>query len=200
MSKPVWWIDEKGNPIEYASISAFQEALGISYKTALDWQKIGYKKVMERQASGHVRKTTIIAARLKPELPKPVKVNENCIVRVRHAELDRMLNYLAKTSHTTYQAAFEEFVIYIHDGYQWGQESHSILKQRLIERHNGHENGNGEAYEYRERNPVAAPEPRSRVQELLEPYIVELEGEVESLKAWKARMLKRLQSITNEGE
>lgn len=124
---------------------------------------------------GKPKGKTIVAARVKPELPKPQKVNANCIVRVRHPELDSALNYLAKTTGKTYQAAFEEFVIYIFEGHLWGQESFSILKSRLAK----HQNGASDSQEL----PMVEEKPRSRVAELLEPYIQELEARVADLQA-----------------
>lgn len=125
----------------------------------------------------------------KPELPKPVKLNENAIVRIRHAELDKMLNYLAKTSHTTYQAAFEEFIIYLYEGRLWGKEAQSnqeaiaAIKQRLIDNHNGRDMG-GERYEPIEEKPQALKGWQSK----LIPYLEDLEEENAQLKAKLAQL------------
>lgn len=97
----------------------------------------------------------------------------------------------AEAEGISYQTAFEEFVIYIHQGHLWAQDSAMVLKERLLKRAKTTENGHSEHYEYREYKEVADA-PKSRVQELLLPYIEELETENRNLKAWKAKIMKLL--------
>lgn len=183
MSKVVHWFDENGKPIRYDTIRDFAEAQNVTYKTALDWIRVGYNEVMRRQENGRSRKNrTIVAAR--PKLQP--KVNENCIVRIRHFELDKMLNYVAKTTKTTYQAVFEEFVILIYEQHRvWGQETITLLKERMAQRAR---NGNGNGYhENHEDNAVLVmpEEKRGKAMELLAVAIEEndaLREENESLK------------------
>lgn len=185
MSKEVWWKDENGKAIHFDTIAEFCARYDISYKTGLEWIRLGYDGVMERQVSGRARKPITLAP-----LPKPVKVNANCIVRVHHEELDRLLNYLAKTCKTTYQAAFEQFIIYIYEGHLWSIDSVQVLKQRLNGGYEASENGHIADYEA---SPKEAP--KSRIHELLEPYINSLETENAELKAWKETILSRLKDV-----
>lgn len=186
MSKEVWWKDENGKAIHFDTISEFCEAYGITYKTGLEWIRVGYDAVANRQVNGRSRKPLVLSP-----LPKPVKVNQNCIVRVHHEELDKLLNYLAKTCKTTYQAAFEQFIIYIYEGHLWAQDSVQVLKSRL---NGGYEpSENGHVVNYEDSQQVA---PHLRIAELLESHIVSLETENAELKAWKDTMLKRLKDIT----
>lgn len=156
------------------------------YEWAGDFRTFEEIKAMEKKSDATIYKyladgltsapkRRIVAARPKLELPKPQKVNANCIVRVRHPELNSALNYLAKTTGKPYQSAFEEFIIYIFEGHLWGQESFSILKSRLAK----HQSEPTDSHEFES----VEEKPRSRVAELLEPYINELEAKVAELQA-----------------
>lgn len=187
---------------DYYSYEQIAERTGLSYQSCLRLVAMGVTSTEEARAiiSPKPRRTRaeIIASLPKVEsakpsaLPKPQPVNQNAIVRIRHAELDKMLNYLARTSHTTYQAAFEEFIIYLYEGRLWGKEAQSnqeaiaAIKQRLIDNHNGRDMG-GESYEPIEEKPQAL---KGWQKELI-PYMESLEEENQSLKA----TIERLKSI-----
>lgn len=194
MAKEVWWFDESGERICYDSIQDFMEAQRIDRKTANEWIRAGYKAVMEALEKGN--KTLVIADRTFPR-QKPVKMNSNRIVRVFHPELDKLLEWLAKCAKTSYQEAFEEFVIYIREGHLWASDSAMVLKERLMKR----SKSKGRIqFDYEDTQEET---PRSRVAELLEPYILELEAKVQNLENRNTRLedvVQRMRVIMQESE
>lgn len=164
------------------------------YEWAGDFRTFEEIKAMEKKSDATIYKyladgltsapkRRIVAARPKLELPKPQKVNVNCIVRVRHPELDSALNYLARTTGKTYQSAFEEFIIYIFEGHLWGQDSFTILKSRLAKHQNAEiQSQKGADY--------AMPEEKqmSGWQQRLIPYVEELEAKVSDLQARNTKL------------
>lgn len=117
-----------------------------------------------------------------PVLPMPVIQKAPNTVIIQHKELDRMLTYLSK--HKGYQAAFDEFMLYIHEGHLWGSESTKAIEQRLCA---------GHPFEYEEM-PEEKPTPMKGWQKQLIPYLEQLEAENENLKA----VVERLKSILGE--
>lgn len=173
---------------------------GLSYQSAMRLVQLNIDNTEDAkilvQPKPRRTRAEILASLPKVESAKPeakqeyskLKAPEACTVTIRHAELDKMLNYLARVSSTTYQAAFEEFIIYLYEGRLWSkeaqtnQEAIAAIKQRLIENHNGR-NASNETYE-----PVQKPAPLKGWQNALVPYLEELEAENAQLKAKLAQL------------
>lgn len=185
---------------DFRTIQEIADMEGVGYSQAWGWVTWGHtsrdtvRKLAPRKPKP---KKEIIAVIPKTELPKPIKVNANAIVRVHHNELDNMLNYLARVSKTTYQAAFEEFINYLYEGRIWSDKDNKEAIAKIKERLCNHANTNGLNEEYQAYKPQA-DEPHLRIAELLESHIVGLETENRQLKQRIAKILKHLHEIESE--
>lgn len=182
---------------DYLTYEDIAKRTGLSYQSAINIVGMGITTTQEAKAlikpKARRSRAEIIASlprveSAKHETPK-VEYASNTVV-IHHKELDRMLNYLARVSNTTYQAAFEEFVIYLYEGRLWGKEAQSnqeaiaAIKQRLIENHNGR-NTSDESYEFIAPKPQV---PLKRWEKQLIPYLEELEEENAQLRAKLAQL------------
>lgn len=186
---------------DYRTIQQIADRHNVEYPTAYGWVKSGHKSVETIQGGGKIKrprkstKPVITAARVKPSAPVHIpKVNENCIVRVRHYHLNDMLNYLAKVTHTTYQAAFEEFCVYIYEGRLWSKNTDkdaiAALRERLNKR-----NGNGHPVDEDEFDIEEKPKGRGEI--ALLAIIDELEAENRELKFENAQIKKNIRKFVD---
>lgn len=184
---------------DFRTVQEIADRHDVEYPTAYGWVRAGHVTIDTIIGGGKIKRPrnknkTIVAARVKPELPKPVRVNENAIIRVRNLELDKSLNYLAKTTKQTYQAASEEFINYIMERHLWGQDSITVLQQRLFK--HGNSNGNGQ----HEESEVYAPMPeekKGRAMELLANALEEIDLLREEKESLQAKVIK-LQNIVRK--
>lgn len=65
------------------------------------------------------------------------EVNQNRIVRVFNDKIHKMLNYIAKLTQSSYQQAFDEFLLYIQEGHILGEESTRVLIERVLKKRAG---------------------------------------------------------------
>lgn len=184
---------------DFLEIKDIAARIGCSYNTAVRFIQTGYTSTDKAKSVfqvGKGRRTPHPSPKriaIAP-LPKPVRVNQNCIVRVRHNELDSLLNYLAKTSKRTYQEAFEAFIIYIYEGHLWRQDTVQVLKERLLSDYES----SGVLDDSEFLPAIPEPSPHLRIAELLESYIVSLETKNAELETWKQATLKQLRSLSDD--
>lgn len=188
----------------YRSADEIAQIEEVTPKQVYNYLRAGYHGTNEIPFTRRRKKTgTIVAARIKPELPKPVKVNENCIIRIRHPKLRQVLEALAKQTGHTYQTASEAFISYVFEGHLWGQDSFSVLRERLL----GHKSGNGNGhYEEAQGFEVMPEEKKTKAMEILAAVLEEndsLREKNEGLQAELLRannLIRKFRNLVNEAE
>lgn len=185
---------------DYRTIQEIADRHNVEYPIAYGWVKSGHKSIETIRGGGKIKrprpsKPVITAARVKTPAPVHIpKVNENCIVRIRHIQLNDMLNYLAKVTHTTYQAAFEEFCIYIYEGRLWSKSADKDAIAALRDRLNKNR-GNGYSVEPDEFDMEEKPKGRGEI--ALLAIIDELEAENRELKFENAQIKKNIRKFVD---
>lgn len=121
-----------------------------------------------------------------PATPASKEAPENSVI-IQNVELDKLLTYLSKTTKSSYQDAFNEFMLYLYEGRRWSkefaQEAIDVIKARLC---HPDEMDNQSYEDYQD----AGKAPKHlRIAELLEPYIVKLEDENATLKERLAKIM-----------
>lgn len=177
------------------TLNEIAELEGVSYGMAHQWVWVkDYKGTADlpkgsewrRGAKGKKDSTVVSSEKSAPEIPKAL-ILEDIHVTIRpDSPMYKMLNWLAKSSNTSHDLAFCELATYLLEGHTIGEESHEIIKQRLIERHEGQNMDAGD-YAY-----TGAKVQLTGLQERILAYAQELEAELINLREFKRRVLESI--------
>lgn len=179
---------------EWLTVNQIAERVKLSHQSIYRLVQMGCDNTEEAlsimQPKPRRSRAEILASLPKviPPTPKPLpkEAAPNSVI-IQNVELDKLLNYLSKTTKASYQDAFNEFMVYLYEGRRWSkdfsQEAIDVIKLRLC---NASDMDNQSYEDYQD----AGKAPKHlRIAELLENHIVSLETENATLKERLAKIM-----------